>query len=321
MIDDRFPNFFIVGAPKAGTTSLYHHLRQHPDVYMSPLKETSYFADEFGVENLVPELRALGRKSAEGLRRYLDSPPLGDRFGGVVTDLQDYRSLFAQVDKETAIGEASPSYLWSPTAALKISMLVPHAKIIMILRNPADRAFSQYLQMSNTGLYPLNFDAHLAACLANRNTKEVGMVHPFLEYGLYSEQVQRYLDAFPASQVGIWLYEDTRDPNFVRSVYTFLGVRDDFFPDTSKRHLQQRVPRVPLVNRFLTMPAVAAALRHVPRVFRPSLRRVVYRKRDSIKMQADAKCILDDYYREDVMRLEQLLGRDLSGWLGRRQAQ
>ena len=96
---------------------------------------------------------------------------------------------------------------------VRIAQVAPHARIIMILRNPVERAFSQYMQMSNTGLYRPSFEEHIAACLAQRSTNRITMVYPFLEYGLYSEQLDRYLDAFPRSQLGIWLYEETLLPD------------------------------------------------------------------------------------------------------------
>jgi hypothetical protein len=319
MADAHLPNFFIVGAPKAGTTSLYHHLRGHPDVYMSPMKETSYFADEIRFEKLVPELQAVGRRSSRELRSYLDSPTLDDRFGGIITEWSDYLRLFEQVANEAAIGEATPGYLWSPTAVRKIAKTFPNAKIIMILRNPIERAFSQFLQMSNTGSYALSFDEHIEACLRNRRTDQLSMVYPFLEYGLYGEQVQRYRDAFPPSQIGIWLYEETLVPGFLRAVYEFLGVDGNFVPDTTQRHLEQRIPRIPYVNRLLSRPGVGAGLKRcIPARIRPMVQRAIYRPRRSMAMSSHAREALLAFYREDVLTLGMKLGKDLSHWLERR---
>src|ERR687894_3261543 len=112
------PNFFIIGAQKAGTTSLYYYLKQHPQIYMSPRKEPHFF------KGMHSELR----KSGRGL------PP--------VTDLGDYQALFRGVTDEKAIGEASASYLYSPKAPALIKSSIPDAKLIAVLRNPADRAYS-----------------------------------------------------------------------------------------------------------------------------------------------------------------------------------
>ncbi len=170
------PNFFVVGAPKAGTTSLYHHQDQHPDIFMSPMKETSYFSPEVRIEYLESQLHARGRQGEEGLRAYLDSPPLGKRFGGIVTEWADYCRLFEGAGEQAAIGEASPCYLRSPTAAGWIAALDAGAKVLMILRNPVDRAFSQYMQLANSNDYGCAFERHLEACLARTRKDEIGLL-------------------------------------------------------------------------------------------------------------------------------------------------
>jgi hypothetical protein len=193
---------------------------------------------------------------------------------------------------------------------------VPQARIIIILRNPVERAFSQYMQMSNTGLYRLTFEEHIAACLVERTTDRISMVYPFLEYGLYSEQLDRYLAAFPRSQLGIWLYEETLLPGFLRQVFAFLGVHEEFVPDTSKRHLEQRIPRIPAMRRLLAEPHLSALLQVlVPVSLRPMLKQIVYRRRRNISMSIEVRRKLNDFYRADVAVLSQRLGKDLSQWL------
>jgi Sulfotransferase family len=312
----RLPNCFIVGAPKAGTTSLYHHLDQHPDIFMSPMKETCYFSAEMRRERFAPSLQPLVRDGEERLRAYLDSPPLGRRFGGIVSEWKDYCRLFEGVGDQAVVGEASPCYLWSQTAARRIASLVPTAKIIIILRNPIDRAFSQYLQMANSGDCRGGFERHLEACLANTRKDEISMLHPFLEFGLYAEQVARYMEIFPPSQIGLWLYEDTWAPGFLEGVYDYLGVDDGFVADTSTRHLEQQMPRVPGFNRILGPSKVADGLRSMfPRAGRPFLKRLIYRSRGAMRMSARERAMLAEYYGPDISRLQTLLQRDLSHWV------
>src|SRR5882762_3511359 len=124
----QLPNFFIVGAPKAGTTSLYWYLDQHPQVYMSPIKEPNYFAAEIREENFDPKL------DTRGLREFLSGPMREKRFGGIVADWEDYLRLFASANNESALGEASVAYLWSPTAPQRIAGRIPDAKILVMLR-------------------------------------------------------------------------------------------------------------------------------------------------------------------------------------------
>ncbi len=115
------PNFFIVGAPKAGTTSLYHYLDQHPQIFMSPIKEPNYFATEIRPENFGDELQPQVAEDLRELREYLRGPMPKKSFGGLVSQWDDYLKLFQSAKTEKAIGEASVCYLWSKTAVVRES--------------------------------------------------------------------------------------------------------------------------------------------------------------------------------------------------------
>ena len=128
----RLPNFFIIGAPKAGTTSLYHYLDQHPDIFMSAIKEPHFFAAEIREEHFGPELRRRMACENRGLRDFLSGPMREKRFGGIVADWEDYVRLFANAIDESALGEASVCYLWSPTAPGRIAEEDPERQ------NPSD---------------------------------------------------------------------------------------------------------------------------------------------------------------------------------------
>ena len=128
---DILPNFFIVGAPRAGTTSLYRYLRRHPQVFMPAVKEPHFFANI----NPDPDQRHLFPAMDEG----------------------QYVRLFRGALHYRAIGEASPSYLVTKGAAERIKARVPNAKIIMLLRDPTERAFSHYLMDIRDGLQSLPF--------------------------------------------------------------------------------------------------------------------------------------------------------------------
>src|SRR5579863_1241705 len=134
----RLPNFFIVGAPKAGTTSLYHYLDQHPEIYMSPVKETNHFASEIRLAGFADELQEQVKRDMRAMQKYLAGPMSEKRFGAVGLEWDDYLKLFRNATDEKAIGEASVCYLWSRTAAKNIFARIPRAKIIMILRDPAE---------------------------------------------------------------------------------------------------------------------------------------------------------------------------------------
>src|SRR5581483_10720192 len=143
------PNFFLVGAPRSGTTSLVRYLEQHRDVYMSPIKEPCFFAPE--VLDLDPAVRAAFDRDASAVRAYLDGPMTEKRQDGLVLDWTQYLRLFSGATGQTAIGEASMFYLASAQAAGHIHDRIPNARILVMLRDPSERLFSHYLSASVDG--------------------------------------------------------------------------------------------------------------------------------------------------------------------------
>jgi Sulfotransferase family len=203
----RLPNFFIVGAPKAATTSLHAYLGQHPQIYMSPVKETHFFCSEVRPENFKEENRARVARDLGSLQRYMRGGMDERRFGGLILNWEDYVALFRKAVNEIAIGEATPLYLWSRTAARNIAARFPRARIIINLRNPVDRAYSHYLHMLSAGVVRRSFREQIDANLRCRD-KRFGGEWPFLELGHYYEQVTRYFREFPSSQIHISLHDD-----------------------------------------------------------------------------------------------------------------
>jgi hypothetical protein len=279
------PNFFIAGAPKAGTDLLFYQLEQHPQIFMSPLKEPNYFADEIRPSNFHESLRRLIEGDVAGMRAYFDAGAPTRRFGGIVSDLDDYQKLFANAGSRPAIGEGSVCYLWSKTAAAKMAAAIPHARVILVLMDPAERAFHQYLKSLSDATVSHDFSRHLELAFKDRSWpgSEIRHFNPFLAFGEYSEQVNRYLRSFPRSQLLISLYEDTQ-ANYDRwfsELLSFLQVDPDFRPPDvevpSKPHFPEGLPE--------------------PRILPEDRSRLV------------------DYYRADVLRLQKLIGRDLSTWL------
>ena len=313
----RLPNFFIVGAPKAGTTSLYAYLDQHPEVYMSPLKEPNYFAVELRAENFSKEDQPRIAREAAALRDYLDGDMRDKRFGGLVSDWLDYGKLFRNASTETAIGEASPMYLWSGSAAHNIARRLPHAKIIISLRNPVDRAYSQYLQMTSIGMIRRSFRQQIQASMMDER-RCFGPSWPLLEFGQYHAQVLRYLQEFPRPQIHISLYEELQAAprELLSSLFRFLDVRADFAVDVSQRHHVPQIPKLAGAAYYLKKWRVWPLLRKlVPAAWAPGARSLALRPRASLAMEPADRAFLTEYYRDDVEKLQALLGRDLSAWL------
>jgi hypothetical protein len=295
----RLPDFFVVGAPKAGTTSLYRYLGQHPEIFLSPLKEPCYFAPEIHPDAFSEQHRAFVDREAKALRKYLDGPMSDEIFGGIVSDWADYLKLFRNAGDARAVGEGSVCYLWSATAAKNIFTRIPSARIVMILRDPVERAFSQHLHVRAQGIVKGTFAEHVRSGLRARGGR-YGVDHPFLELGLYAEQVSRFRSLFPPENIRIFEYSAYGEcpQGALRDVFRFLGIDTEFMPDTSRRELEGRLP-IPGVPRRLQ------------RFVRPLLPK--YSRRPA--MTPEEVKLLADYYSEDTAKLSSLVDFDISHWL------
>ena len=287
------PNFLIIGAMKSGTTALYYYLEQHPEIYMSPVKEPNFFSSQ-EQENAAD----------------------------AVTQLGTYQHLFRGVSGEKAIGEASHSYLYEPMAAAEIRRYVPEAKLIAILRNPIDRAYSHFLHMVRSGTEPLDDFAQAL--------REEGGIHKeraFQDYigrGLYYNQLRRYFGTFPREQVRIYLYEDLSGApiSTVQDAFRFLKVDDSFVPDVSLRRNVSGHPRYKTLDRLLRS---QSRIKHAAKIYLPARLRWRFSKTfDDLKtrnliehppVQPEVRRQLIRVYREDILNVQELIHRDLSGWL------
>jgi len=313
----RTPNFFLVGAPKAGTTSLYSYLDQHPQIFMSPLKEPHYLADEIRLSNFSDESRRRAEPRLADLRAYLNGPMTTKFSAGFITQVSDYLRLFQNATTEDVLGEASVCYLWSPTAPGNIARACPQAKILMLLRNPVDRAYSQYLQVLASSRKPQSFREYVEAAMNSHSTL-MGPLYPFLHFGRYCEQVKRYLKQFPRQQVQICFYEDYQSDaaGMLRDIFQFLGVDHSFAPDISQRYMQVSIPRSHRFYRLVRPVTQWAPVKQMNTpVLRRSLKRLAFRSRKSLAMDPPDRAFLVDFYREDILNLSQLLNRDLNAWL------
>lgn len=320
---DRLPNFFIAGAPKTGSTSLYRYLCQHPQIYMSPVKEPNYFSSEVRPAAFHPEFRRAAEAGAENLRRFLNHPVPGvPHPQGIVRERKDYLKLFQGAAGEIAVGEASVCYLWSATAAANIREAVPDARIITILRDPVERAFSQYLHNARDGVVRGSFGKQIELAVSNTR-REFQPLYPFLENGLYYAQVRRYLDLFPRENIRIYIYEEAWKAPAVllADISKFLGVDPSFQPDLSFKELERRAPRSLTAHYLLRKTGAGARLRallpngSLPDALRSGARAMLFKPRGSAAMDARDRQTLRDYYREDVGKLAALLGREFGNWL------
>ncbi len=291
------PNFFIVGAAKAGTTALHQYLNQHPQIYMTPGKETNFFAYEGQVLNFQgPGDEAVGDFS--------------------ITDMEEYHRQFAGVTTETAIGEACPLYLYDTHSAANIAHHCPSAKIIVILRAPVDRAYANYLHLVRDGRETV---LDFAQALGQEEARKEGNWEWFWQYqkaGYYAEQLQRYYDHFPAEQIRVYLYEDLRQDaqGLLKDIYDFLGVDTEFMADMGERPNKSGMPKNPWLHGLLTRPNPLKTLLKplFPKALRQSIQ---HRNLTTPRLDPTLKQQLQSQYGEDILACQRLLQRDLSPWL------
>jgi hypothetical protein len=292
-------------------------LDQHPAIFMSPIKEPCFFSSETRPENFEANLRGFAVQLEERVREYLRGPMDTKLFGGIVREWSEYLRLFLNATTQRAVGEASVNYLWSKSAPGNIAARIPKARIIMVLRSPAERAFSQYLHCVSGGVVSQSFREYVRASLRYQG-EELGVYRPFLEMGFYAEQVQRYLDHFPREQIGIWFYEETisRQQEFLREVLEFLEVDSTVITDTTKRYNEPQIARMVKPTQLLRRTGIwGIAKQLAPQRLRQALRPTLFKPTGTVKMAQADKALMLDFYRTDIHRLEEILGRNLSAWL------
>jgi len=295
------PNFLIIGAAKSGTTALYNYLRQHPEVYMSPVKEPRFFALE-GEE--------VGFRGPGDMKAHEST----------ITDIRSYSALFDGVTNEKAIGEASVLYLYSPKAPVRIRHYIPDVKLIAILRHPVYGAYSSFLHVVRDGREPLTDFAEALKKEDSRIRAGWGSGWHHKQRGFYYVQLKRYFDIFDRAQIKVYLYEDyLADPvSVIQDTLRFIDVDDSFVPNMAVRHNVSGIPRSRGLHEFLNKPnPIKSALRLVvPSKFRPLLRRKIERKNlEKPPLSPEVRKQLIEEYRHDIMKLQDLIGRDLSKWL------
>lgn len=295
------PNFLIIGTARAGTSSLYEYLRQHPEIYMCPNKEPMFFA----LENQRVNFRGPG-----------DAQEINAKS---VTMIDPYQALFEAAGDRPAIGEASALYLYSDVAAANIKRHIPNAKLIAMLRDPVERAYSSFLYMTREGREPLpEFEDALAA-EEQRIEDNWEHIWHYRRMGFYYRQLRRYYDLFDPSQIKIILSEDldNNPESVISELQRFLDVDATQLPDMSVKYNQGGVPRGQLLNRVLTRPSwIKQKLKPwLPRSVHSLYLRVKHANLERPEISAETRHSLREDYRNDIENLQDLIGRDLNAWL------
>lgn len=277
---------------------------------MSPLKETEFMGRKPLSDEEYAALRDEQKMTRGGRRQILR--------------IQDYRALFDGVTDEIAIGEASPNYLFLHEQAVpQIQAHTPEAKLIAVLRNPVERAYSDYLM-------------HVRDLVGNQKplaeqVQKSGDSSYTLLKGRYSEGLAHFLDAFGSDasgsgQVKVFLYDELRadSDRFMQNLYSFIGVDPTFKADTKTKQQTAQVPKNQSINKLLrTKNPLRSLAGTVLRTVMPEAQRQKLRSRlisansqgkEALPLSSEDRALLENYYREDILKLQDLLQRDLSMW-------
>ncbi len=275
------PNFFLIGPTKSGTTSLYHYLGQHPDIFMPAEKEPFYFSHYF---------------------------PRG---------LDWYEPVFTAAAGEKRVGEASTTYFASDSAPGRIRKTLPEAKLVFVLRDPVDRAWSEYRYSRVVGAVSPSVSFRRFATETRR----------VLEWGRYIEYLPLWEREFPDDQRLVLLFDDLRSDTkgSVRRIFEFLGVDPAFEPKTERRHNVTPSPRhiglyVFLQRHWLDLHRMTrgtrlqSALENLKAAGRAVAGPLLMERRTSDRLSPEDERWLRELFAEPNRRLAEHLGRDLSAW-------
>ncbi len=274
---ERWPDFFIVGAPRCGTTSLYEYFKSVPEIFMPSVKEPNFF-------------------SVSTDRKF---------FTDAIREKENYLDLFRD-SGDKLVGESSPSYLRDPKSAQLIHDVSPNAKIIIILRNPIERAFSHYLLFFNLGTIENSF-SHLVNQINNLEDEYSKRI---FEAGLYSNQVKKYLNIFGKNQVKILIFEEAfvDFEQTLNDLLRFLGIQRKVSVE-NKAQGAHSILKFSFLKPLLKNDSLRSVAKKIPDNWRRSIIKNLVKESPKPPLMENEKKILINYYKVDIKNLEKILGR------------
>lgn len=287
-MERRWPNFFVAGVAKCGTTSLYRYLAQHPEIHMSEVKELRFF------DNALDEVEA-GADEAAKTRAYL--------------------SHFEDAGQAPVVGEGSPGYFYHPEAPRRIAERVDDPRFLISFRDPVERAFSDYLMSARMGRFERSFLELVADDIEAMEGE--GTPTSVVPQGLYATNLERFFDVFDRERFHIMLLDDLKqDPlGLLEAIARFLDVDPDPMAeiDYEKRHNPYGTPRNAVAGWLRNSEMVEKAARVLlPKRVRIFLGdEVLLEAEDKPEMDPEAREVLEELYAPEVDRLEAMLDREL----------
>jgi hypothetical protein len=308
-------DFFIAGAPRCGTTSLYHYLAQHPEIEMSTQKEPAFFHFLYPA----PDFRLLGTafeskhiRESENNYRYARAL--------AVTNEAAYEKLWTEGTGVLRRGEATPTYLFDIHALEQIEKAIPSARLVVLLRDPVTRAYSEYMQLLRKGVE--RFDSFGAALDREPETIDEFWwgARSYVRSGLYARALERCFSLFGRKAVEVVLTDDltTNPSETLAKITTFLEIATFPAIDTSIRHKRGFVPKPDPLVRIARSRGFLRSVAHrvLPADMRSQMwRRIMHRRtEDAPPLDPDSRDRLADRFRDSNRRLAELIERDLSHW-------
>jgi sulfotransferase family protein len=299
------PDFLVIGAPKAGTTALHAALARHPGLYMSPVKEPKFFLTD-------------GPPPARG------GPGDAQTYREHVWRREDYEGLFAAAPARALRGESTPFYLYDRLAHRRIKALIPGARLIVILRDPVERAHSNWAHLRSAGLEPVH--DFVSACDAEERRIAAGWAH-FWHYtalGRYGEQLDHLYSVFGRGQVLILRYRDLVDSpaTTLDDICAFLGAEPGLVSGVPRENVTVEPPRS-LRSRVVSqaMRAATAAGQHLPAAAATALTAPLagllqQDRRQRQPLTWAQRQVLLPAFENDIKLLQKVTGEDFGDWLG-----
>jgi hypothetical protein len=293
------PNFIIAGVARCGTTSLFHYLNQHPEIGMSKVKEPKYFSS---------------------LDLNLPQKGVGDVtvFSKVIANEMDYNKLFEGLEKYKTIGEGSSDYFYyHKTVIPQLKDKLGDVKIIVCLRNPVERAFSAYSNLLRDSREELSFSEGLDA-EEHRIAQNWDWMWHYKKGGLYAEALEHYQKEFTNVKVVFFSDLESNSQGVLREIFEYLGVNKDVLIDFSTRYSHSGKPKSKIVSLLtsrknpLIFRAREIALKLIPRKYLEKIASKVFKK-DPIDSKVHLE--LKSFFKEDILKLQTLVNRDLKSWL------
>lgn len=292
---DRKIDFLIIGAQKAGTTSLHNYLMQHPDIFLPEAKDLQFFMDA----------------------------------GDYEVKEKDFELFYKKMGQEKLIGGSQVQLLYFPESAQRIFEYNPDMKLIAVLRNPIDRAYSAYWYTRRKAWECCeSFETALdrEPERLNGSYREHADLS-YVSHGCYDEQLANLFSVFPRSNVFIGLFDDLKkDPHrFVVDILTWLGVDPTVKIDVDGRSNEAAMPRLMLLQKMIMKPPpiirniyhglISKTMQHnIQKTIVSDLVNINEKSFKYPKMKPETRTRLCEYFRPHNKRLEKMINRDLSHW-------